>query len=87
LALLSGFATTTTGATALAKSAKCVVEQQRPLPVALQLEDRTTTGADNASCGVQESVAQSFRFPAACLAAQTQALEEGDQVLRRANQF
>ena len=53
------------------QAAKGVVEHQRPLPVALKLEDQTTTGVDKASSGVQESVAQALRFPAACLASQT----------------
>ena len=54
-----------------AQAAEGVVEHQRPVPVALKLEDQTTTGVDKASSGVQEAVAQTLRFPSACLAAQT----------------
>src|SRR5215471_10035438 len=60
-----------------AKPAKGGGEQRRPRPGALEAEEDAATAAGHAAGDVEESMAERLGFPAARVAVQAEALEEG----------
>ena len=69
------------------ESTEGVVEDRGPSPVLLQPENEATTSADDMGRGVEKAVTQGLGGPLLRLAAQTQILEEGDQVLSSEHQL
>src|SRR5215472_5633226 len=70
-----------------AKSPEGGGEQRCPAPGALQPEEHAATAAGDAAGDVEEPEAERLGFPAACIAVEAEALEEGEQVLSSEHQL